>query len=531
MENVRHLNRDRDADGAGGGFERVPPQDTEAEQAYLGGLVFSPPSEQRTVHELVPTPDFYRPAHATIHQAAGILIDRGDPVDPITLARELAKSGDLARVGGQPYLTTVVNSAVTASAAEHYAEIIRDLAARRRIIESATRIVQRGYDDTVTGEDLRALARDEITAVTDDPETHTADTTGWGFADLTPVLDGTHKAAQPVIGARDDGIGLFYPGRVNGIQGESEAGKSWVALISCLVEMNRGNRVVYMDFEDSEEGVVGRLLLIGATPDQIADRFLYIRPGGTPTPAALRAAIARIGEQQPTLIVVDGVTEAMVMLGLELKENTEIARFGRMLLRPLADTGAAVVPLDHVVKSTESRGRYALGGVHKLNAVDGVQYMLEAVRPFGINTEGRSRLRIAKDRPAQIRRHALPGGRNPMHWFADLVIRSEGDEFAEAHLYPPIERHDDPIDPVTTEEKKAEQEEQAIKEREEAVLKVLTTALEPLTTNNLAELIPGRASVTRRAVTRLVHAGRVVVEKGPRSSALHRLPDADGGAK
>jgi hypothetical protein len=294
--------------------------------------------------------------------------------------------------------------------------------------------------------------------------------------------------------------------------------------------MNRGNTVVYMDFEDSEEGVVGRLLLIGATPDQIAELFLYVRPGVTPTPSQLQAFIATIADRKPTLVIVDGVTEAMTMLGGELKENSDIARFGRTLLRPLADTGAAVVPLDHVVKNNESRGRYSLGGVHKLNAVDGVQYMLEAVRPFGINAEGRSRLRIAKDRPAQIRRHALPGGRNPMHWFADLVIRSEGDTFAEAHLYPPVARTDD--EPaVTTEEKKAEAEERSIAEREEAVLKILSTALEPLTTNNLAELIPGRASVTRRAVTRLVHAGRVVAERGARGAALHSLAKAEEGGK
>jgi hypothetical protein len=533
VENVRHLNpRDPDGGGTGGGFERIPPQDLDAEQAYLGGLLFTPPAHQRTVHALVASGDFYRPAHTTIHQAAGALIDRGDPVDPIILGRELTKRGDLARIGGSPYLTTLANSALTASAAEHYADIIRDLAARRRIIEHAASIVQHGYDDTVTGDDLRAYARESITAATDDPAAPGTDTTGWDFSDLTPVLDGTHKPAQPDIGARDDGIGMFYPGHVNGITGESEAGKSWVALISCLVEINRGNRVVYLDFEDSEAGIVSRLLLIGATPDQIASSFLYVRPGATPTPSALRAFIARIRAVQPTLVIVDGVTEAMVMLGLELKENTEIAKFGRMLLRPLADTGAAVVPLDHVVKAGENRGRYALGGVHKLNAVDGVQYMLEAVRPFGINAEGRSRLRIAKDRPAQVRRHALPGGRSsPMHWFADLVIKSEGEEFAEAHLYPPIERHADSEPAVTAEEKKAEQEEQAIAEREEAVLKALARALEPLTTNNLAELIPGRASVTRRAVTRLVHAGRVVAEKGARGAALHHLPAPDGGAK
>src|SRR5690606_37907628 len=154
--------------------------------------------------------------------------------------------------------------------------------------------------------------------------------------------------------------------------------------------------------------------------------------------------------------------------------------------------------------------------------------MLEAVRPFGINTEGRSRLRIAKDRPAQIRRHALPGGRNPMHWFADLVIRSEGDEFADAHLYPPIQHDDDPQEAAAVKDKAA-QEEADIKDREGAVLAALAKATEPMSKAALEELIPGRASVTRRALTRLVHAGRVVAEKGPRGAALHTLPE--GGEK
>lgn len=525
MDNVRHLpDRDTAADGG-----RVPPHDTEAEQAYLGGLTLARPTDQRRIHGLVTPADFYRPAHTAIHQAAGTLIERGDPVDLITLTAELNRRGDINRVGGPAYVATVAGAGMTALATETYAGIIRDYAARRRVIENAIRVVQKGYDDTVSGDDLRALAREAITAATEDPTTPTADTTGWGFSDLTPVLDGTHKPAQPDVGARDDGVGMFYPGHVNGITGESEAGKSWVALISCLVEMNRGNTVCYMDFEDSEVGVVSRLLLIGATPDLIASRFLYVRPGTTPTPAQLGAFITAIAERQPSLVIVDGVTEAMVMLGLELKENTEIAKFGRMLLRPLADTGAAVVPLDHVVKNNETRGRYALGGVHKLNAVDGVQYVLEAVRPFGINTEGRSRLRIAKDRPAQIRRHSLPGGRNPMHWYADLVIRSHGADFAEAHLYAPAERSDEPADVTSAEEKRAKAEEQEITEREEAVLAALGKATEPMSKNALEELISGRASVTRRALTRLVHGGRVVAERGLRGATLHRLPDAKEG--
>lgn len=522
MENVRRMNPRDTADDDG--FTRVPPQDLDAEQSVLGGMLLS----ERAITEVIEVldgPEFYRPAHETIFLAITSMAVRGERVDPITVAAELTKLGDLVKVGGATYLHDLVQKVPSAGNAEHYAEIVRDTAVRRRIIEATDRaanLVRSGEGDL---DDVLDLVREEITTATEPTGPRTGETTGWDFSDLTPVLDGTHKPAQPVIGARDDGVGLFYPGRVNGIQGESEAGKSWVALITCLVEINRGNRVVYLDFEDSEEGVVSRLLLIGATPQDIADRFLYVRPGSTPTPAALRAFIARIGELQPTLVIVDGVTEAMVMLGLELKENTEIAKFGRMLLRPLADTGAAVVPLDHVVKNNESRGRYALGGVHKLNAVDGVQYMLEAVRPFGINTEGRSRLRVAKDRPAQIRKHALPGGRNPMHWFADLVIRSEGDQFATAHLFPPIDRTEEPVDRTAEEEKEAQQDKE-IQEREEVVLHVLRKAKEPMSKNALEELISGRASITRRALTRLVHTGRVTAERGRRGAVLHRVADA-----
>lgn len=520
MSNVRQIPRNTADDD---GFTRVPPQDLDAEQSVLGSTFLS----ERAITDVIKIlegRDFYRPAHETIFLAVTAMAVRGERVDPITVAAELAKRGDLDRVGGAPYLHHLVQQVPTAANAEHYAEIVHGAAVRRRIIEAtdrAAQLVRAGEGDL---EDILELVREEITTATEPRGPRTADATGWTFSDLTPVLDGTNKPAQPVVGSRDDGIGMFYPGRVNGIQGESEAGKSWVALVSCLVEINRGNRVVYMDFEDSEEGVVSRLLLIGATPQDIAERFLYVRPGTTPAPAALRAFIARIGDLQPSLVVVDGVTEAMVMLGLELKENTEIAKFGRMLLRPLADTGAAVVPLDHVVKATESRGRYALGGVHKLNAVDGVQYMLEAVRPFGINTEGRSRLRIAKDRPAQIRKHALPGGRNPMHWFADLVIRSEGDQFATAHLFPPIQHVDEPGDRTAKEEKDA-QDEAEIKGREAKILQILAKAIEPLSKNALEELIPGRASVTRRALTRLVHTGQVTAERGGRGAVLHSIAD------
>lgn len=496
--------------------------DDDAERAVLGGMILSR-DVVPDVCEILDGPEFYTPAHETIYRTILALAAQGRPVDPITLTTELRAAGDLDRVGGVAALHDLPNAAPSAANATYYAEIVRDTAARRRLATAAARIGHLARSGEGDLDDVLALAAEEFTTAATTTAGRSAG--GWEFADLGPVLDGTHKPIVATVGARDDGVAMFYPGRVNGLTGESEAGKTWAVLIASLVEMNRGSHVVYLDFEDSEDSVVGRLLLIGADPYTIRQQFHYVRPTAAVSPAGLRPFLDRVGELQPSLAVVDGVTEAMALLGWELTDNTEVAKFGRALLRPLAETGAAVVPLDHVVKSSEHRGRYALGGVHKLNAVDGVQYMLEAVRPFGLDVEGRSRLRVAKDRPGHVRRHSLPG--KGLHWFADLVIAPQGDGFAEAHLYPPIVRDND--DDQDDGQDRTAREETELREREQRVLDVLAASPAPLSRTALADLVPGRASVTRRAITRLVHAGRVDVSRGPRNAELHSV--AKGAAR
>src|SRR5215207_10767069 len=84
-------------------FDRTPPQDIAAEQCVLGGMLLSKDAIADVV-EIVRTADFYRPAHATIFDAVLDLYGRGEPADPITVAAALADAGELARVGGVPYL-------------------------------------------------------------------------------------------------------------------------------------------------------------------------------------------------------------------------------------------------------------------------------------------------------------------------------------------------------------------------------------------------------------------------------------------
>lgn len=286
------------------------------------------------------------------------------------------------------------------------------------------------------GLDIPALVA-QITSFDGNEEPATA--RSWRPVDLAPVLDGTWEPPQPTVGRREDGTGLFYPGRCHSVVAETEAGKTWFALSACLDEMKEGNHVVYLDFEDDEGGIVGRLLYLGAHRDRIRQQFHYLRPEGPlGTGIHLDDLRAVLAEHGPTLGVLDGITEAMDLHGFNPNDNKDASTFSKILPRKIAATGTAVVSLDHVTKSSDGRGRYALGAVHKLNGLNGAQYLLENRTPFGIGVTGRSTVKIAKDRPGQLRRHALPGT-SGLHWFGDLVLNSHGEGLGEVSIEPPRE--------------------------------------------------------------------------------------------
>ncbi|MER5312907.1 AAA family ATPase [Streptomyces sp. NPDC002773] len=329
----------------------------------------------------------------------------------------------------------------------------------------------------------------------------------WRPRDLEDVLDGTYTPPQPTIGARNDGIGLFYPGRMHSVVGESEGGKTWFALMAVASELAAGNAVVFLDFEDDAPGVVGRLLALGASVQDIRDRFAYIRPEEPLTIGINRLEIGQaLNDLRPTFVPVDGVTEGMAMHGMELKDNTDIAKFGRMLLRPIAEMGAAVATLDHVTKDREGRGRYAIGGVHKLNGINGAMYILENRAPFGIGMTGKSTVRIAKDRPGQLRRHSLPHS-SGMHWFADFVLKSHDATFTEASLYPPVEQ-DGPFRPTEVMRK---------------ISAALAGATEPLNVRGIEARVGGNKGVLATGLAFLTDEGFVEVQPGPNRSKLHVL--------
>ncbi|MFB7501610.1 DnaB-like helicase N-terminal domain-containing protein [Streptomyces sp. NPDC056161] len=137
--------------------DRLPPQDIEAEQAVLGGMLLSADAIGEVVNVLDPS-DYYRPAHESIHRAICDLHHAGQPVDPIILSAELSTRGDLTRIGGASYLHSLVDAVPTAANAEYYAEIVRGKARLRRLVEHGTRLVEWASAPGADPEEVGAVA-------------------------------------------------------------------------------------------------------------------------------------------------------------------------------------------------------------------------------------------------------------------------------------------------------------------------------------------------------------------------------------
>jgi DnaB-like helicase N terminal domain/AAA domain len=133
------------------------PYDLAAEQSVLGGMLLSKDAIA-DVLEVIRPADHYRPAHQLVHEAILGLYHRGDPVDAVAVGAELARSGDLSKVGGAPYLHTLISSVPTAANAGYYARIVADRAERRDWLLHGHRIVQLASDPAAELTSVRDIA-------------------------------------------------------------------------------------------------------------------------------------------------------------------------------------------------------------------------------------------------------------------------------------------------------------------------------------------------------------------------------------
>lgn len=214
---------------------------------------------------------------------------------------------------------------------------------------------------------------------------------------LTEILDGDYEPLRPDMFRRSDGAFLLYRGKVHSIAAEPGAGKSMVAMWAVAEELIGGHRCAWIDWEDNVATAVGRLRAMGVPPETITDRFIHVKPiaairgGGVPT-AVIEAT------RDAALVVIDSTGEALAHSGLNQNNDDEVGAWMNNTARVLARGGATVLMIDHMVKSKDDQGRFAIGSQRKLAAVDGIAYTVTVLASPALDKVGRLLLKVSKDR-------------------------------------------------------------------------------------------------------------------------------------
>jgi hypothetical protein len=353
------------------------------------------------------------------------------------------------------------------------------------------------------------ISWDEAVATTaPTTEADTDSDSSWLPVDMVEALKGDGPPPATLL-KRTDGVPLIYPGRVHWFQGESESLKSWLAVLAAVQALAEGLNVVWVDYEDDPMGVGARMVALGAPRDVITDptRFAYIQPtdglqdhrSGTFLPGSVDLWRVLTGNEWH-LVVIDGVTEAMTVEGLSLLDNADIAAWLRVLPKYIVrKTGAAVIAIDHVTKSKESQGRFAIGGQHKLAGTTGATYKIEALtnlsRAISEPITGQSLITIQKDRPGWVRPHQRGDDKR----IGILEITSYPDGGVSGIVLPPDQAT---ITPPW-----------ALIER---ILNYINT-YDGASKTNIEEATEGRVATTRAALGWLVEQGHVAVTKSGQS--------------
>ena len=325
----------------------------------------------------------------------------------------------------------------------------------------------------------------------------------WTRVDLGPTLAGlvagTLARPAPTVAPVRGGTALFYPGKVNGLAGESGAGKTWTVLHAAAGVLAEGGAVVYIDHEDDAAGIVGRLLDLEADTDAVRARFAYLNPSEKPTAGDLQALAELVAELRPVLVVVDSTGEGLALEGANPNADEEVAAWFLRVPRRLSlvtyddQPGPAVVVLDHVTKADDG-GLWPIGSQRKRAAISGAQYMQRLVKPFDKDTAGHALLVCAKDRHGNYR---------------------TGQRVAELHVTP---------GPVITLDAVAERDAATAWQPTGYMVKLsaaLAQASEPLSRNAVLDLVPGRKDTKGQALAALVAGGYVKVTAGPNRANLH----------
>lgn len=356
---------------------------------------------------------------------------------------------------------------------------------------------------------------DELLPIEAAEDAEQQDRPSWAPVDLTGYVNGTYRPDPPTLWTRTDGVALAYPGKVHNIAGESESGKSMLALTIVADELKAGGKVLYVDYESDAATMMDRLLKMGCTAREILAGLDYLNPEADPLASSTdeSAAWFRILATPYAVAVIDAVTEAFAVAGVSSIDNDEVTRWGREMPKKIAaSTGAAVFTLDHVTKSTEGRGRFSIGAQAKMSYLTGPAFLVDVLAPMGVGMRGVLKVRIVKDRPGLVRPHGTDyRSSDRSHYIATAVIDSTDPDRIAYYLNPP---------PATVSPEQAAQD--AHEDLKRRVSEWVRDAGKPLSGKQVRDGVTGNAANIGDALKELAEQGYITMTPGPRNATLHQ---------
>ncbi len=365
---------------------RVPPHSVEAEQAVVGGLMLAPEALDH-VSDLLDAEDFYRRDHRLIYEAICALSGRNKPFDVVTLGEWFDAGGQSEQIGGAAYLIELASTTPSAANIDAYAQIVREKAILRRLIDAGTQIVNDGFQPgqapirevldqaeqrvfTIAemGEkgrkdyvSLREAMKDAFQLLQERYENQ-SDVTGLatGFTDLDQMTAGLQPtdliilAARPSMGKTTLAVNMA----------EYAAIKSKKAVVVFSMEMSASQLafrlISSMGRVNAQHLRTGRLAdedwsRVNSAIRMLSDVKLFIDDKPGLTPIELRGRARRLKRDHDLGLIVVDYLQLMQVQGTQENRATEIAEISRSLKALAKELKVPVIALSQLNRSLESR--------------------------------------------------------------------------------------------------------------------------------------------------------------------------------
>ena len=283
--------------------DRLPPQAVDAERAILGSMMIEKEAAPK-VMDILTVEDFYSAKHKKIYRAMMDLWINNEPVDSVTLAQAIKKTGEtaLADIGGAEYVTGLINEVKTAANVEHYARIVKDKATLRRIAEVGTNMVDSGLKEMAEPREVLEKAEDAIFKLSEDnaargftkpdklvhPMLEMIENLKLNKADVPGLRTGYAQLDKMTGGLQDANLII--------VAGRPSMGKTSLGLnIAEHVAVNDGGDVAIFSLEMSKEELIMRLACSVGHVDSHKARLGYVGDKSWP---ALTTAASKLMDAQ-----------------------------------------------------------------------------------------------------------------------------------------------------------------------------------------------------------------------------------------